>query len=101
MKKINSNSTTSMSEVMLSSGSSLRPARLPRFMCSPRVMLFERLHYFDGFFFHVDDQIVLPPPQESLGDERRNRHRQPRRRGDQGFGNPARHRSGIAHARRG
>src|SRR6185295_16888812 len=90
-------STTSMSEIMLISGSSRR--RGFKFMASrsdggtpdagrglARVRAFEGVGETDGVLFHRDDDAIHLAAQEAIRDQRRDRDHEAGRRTDQRLG---------------
>src|SRR5581483_9155967 len=101
-------STTSMSEIMLISGSSRR--RGLRFMTSRSDratsdarrsfagLAFERIGEPNGVLLHRDDDAVDFAPQESIRDERRNGDHEARRGTDERLGDAAGERARITHA---
>src|SRR5262245_4325500 len=98
MKKMSRSSSTSMNDVTITSGSSLRPER--RRKSISRAHSFYGLHQLDGFFFHLDHQRVNSSAQMAITDNGRNRDGQACRSGDERFGNAARQDGGIADALR-
>ena len=95
MKKITISSTTSMSEVMLSSGSSglrgLRSIARDPGVGPPaaRLLLFQQLDELHRFLLHLHHEPLDPATQVAIADQRRNGDEQSRRRRNERFGDAA------------
>src|SRR5690606_27321361 len=84
MKKTRSNRTTSISDVRLTSGSSLD--RLCSFICAVRrgdALMLKRFQKFPRFLLHLHDERVDAAPQVAVAHQRRDRDGQPGGRRDQ------------------
>src|SRR6185436_20715683 len=108
VKKTTIISTTSMSEIMLISGSSrrrglkftVRDASGAGGAAHRGLRRLERIGEADGVLLHRDDDAIHLALQEPVGKERRNGDDETRGGADERFGDAARQRPRIAHAAR-